>query len=101
KTCAVLGNLAGTFAGEKFGAKLARVQGSAGLLLAGAPESNRAIALSAIGGAIAWTFYGQNAGDRFGDAVASGLDLDGDGFPDYAVGAPNSDLGGADAGSVT
>ena len=43
---------------------------------------------------------GDSAGDRFGWAVAGGLDLDDDGTPDFAVGAVGDGTGGAAAGIV-
>lgn len=44
---------------------------------------------------------GDNAGDKFGDALASG-DIDGDGNDDVVIGAPGADVSGAnDAGSAT
>ena len=43
---------------------------------------------------------GQAAGDQFGWSLRSGGDLSGDGVVDIAVGAPRSDVGGADTGSV-
>ena len=44
--------------------------------------------------------YGDDHGDRFGAAVAAGLDLDGDALPDGAAGAPGDDDAGDGAGSV-
>jgi hypothetical protein len=39
-------------------------------------------------------------GDRFGSALANTGDLDGDGINDLAVGADQSDVGGADRGAI-
>ena len=44
-------------------------------------------------------FDGNGAGSRFGSAVTSGFDWDGDGRADVAIGAPGADTGGTDAGS--
>jgi hypothetical protein len=49
-------------------------------------------------GATLFTFFGDNAGDRFGSSVAGGGDLDGDGIPDFVVGAPQASGGGAGNG---
>jgi hypothetical protein len=38
--------------------------------------------------------------DAYASALAGGQDLDGDGFPDMAVGAPDDDAAGTDAGAV-
>ena len=43
---------------------------------------------------------GQAAGDQFGWSLRSGTDFNSDGVVDIAVGAPRSDVGGADTGSV-
>ena len=43
---------------------------------------------------------GLNDGDRFGRAVAAIGDMNGDGVPDLAVGAPNDDDGSDNAGAI-
>ena len=45
-------------------------------------------------------WFGDSFGDRFGAAVSSGQDLDGDGFDEVLVGAPEDDDGGGNAGSL-
>ena len=52
-------------------------------------------------GVVLRTLTGANAGDRFGSALVALRDVDGDGVPDLAVGAPYDDGAGLDAGSVT
>jgi hypothetical protein len=50
----------------------------------------------------AWlTIYGDGAEDQAGSALAAGFDLDGDGGPDLAVGAPGASTAWSGAGSVT
>jgi hypothetical protein len=51
-------------------------------------------------GGVMWTANGDSAGDRFGAAVGSRLDPDGDGSDEVLAGAPDDDDGGTDAGSV-
>ena len=46
------------------------------------------------------TFDGLAEGDELGTSVAGLGDLDGDGFDDFAIGAPKHDAGGQDAGAV-
>ncbi|MBI2416219.1 MAG: FG-GAP repeat protein [Candidatus Kerfeldbacteria bacterium] len=43
---------------------------------------------------------GQSAGDFAGQAVASAGDINGDGFQDMLIGAPNNDTAGANAGAA-
>ncbi len=43
---------------------------------------------------------GDAAGDQFGLGLASGGDLDGDGYADLAIGAPTSDAGGSSSGGA-
>ena len=45
-------------------------------------------------------FIGEAADDGAGSAVAGGMDLDGDGFLDFVVGADGADEGGVDAGAA-
>ncbi len=46
------------------------------------------------------TLNGVAAGDNFGRAAAAVGDVNGDGAPDYAIGAQGNDAGGLDAGRV-
>jgi hypothetical protein len=48
---------------------------------------------------ISETLYGEVAGDKFGESVAVS-DVNGDGYADVVVGAPNNDDGSTDAGKV-
>ncbi len=43
---------------------------------------------------------GSTSSDYFGWSVAGGADLDGDGAPDFAVGASDADPNGSSSGSV-
>lgn len=103
------------FHGENQGDKFGVVVASAGDvdrdghpdLIVGAPSfdgagagSGRAYVYSGVGGALLFTFEGQDEGDLFGNAVAGIGDADGDGFDDLAVGAPFDDDAGTDAGRV-
>lgn len=68
-------------------------------LVVGAPQwsigSGFARTYSGKDGSILCTATGAQAGDEFGHAVSAGYDVDGDGFEDLIVGAPQSNLGGA------
>ncbi|MEM7201677.1 MAG: integrin alpha [Planctomycetota bacterium] len=65
-------------------------------------DSGFARIFSGADGAPLRALAGQAAGDRFGSAVAGLGDIDGDGFADYAIGAPMADTqaAGADVGEV-
>jgi hypothetical protein len=45
-------------------------------------------------------FLGEAGSDRSGSSIAALGDVDGDGLPDLAIGAPRNDAGGDDAGAV-
>ena len=51
-------------------------------------------------GALLYTVNGDDINDRFGYAVAGGGDLNGDGTPDFVVGAYGDDNNGTNSGSV-
>jgi hypothetical protein len=62
----------------------------------GAPEEGGVGAVKVFSGkdgSLIWKFDGQAAGDRFGYAVSGAGDLDGDGFDDILVGAPQTHTG--------
>lgn len=60
-------------------------------IVAGAPilGNGRAQVYSGATGALLWTVTGEVTGDRFGSAVCSAGDVDGDGHADFVVGAPS------------
>lgn len=70
--------------------------------LAGAPAagSGQVVAISGADGSVLHDLQGDAPGDRFGESVADVDDVDGDGTPDFAVGASDDDDGGAQAGRV-
>lgn len=77
-------------------------------LIAGAPSadpnggtSGRATVFSGMDGSVLMHIDGDSAGDRLGDSVDGGVDVDADGFDDLVVGAPQDDpASGANAGTV-
>jgi hypothetical protein len=100
-------------AGEAFGTALAAagdLDHDQNLdLVVGAPlfdgtagaDCGRVTALRAGRGGVIWGVEGSAAGDRLGTSVAGGADLDADGFPDVALGAPGLDgVAGADSGAI-
>lgn len=60
-------------------------------------RSGAAYVLSGSDGTVLIRVEGEARSDQFGLSVAGLDDLDGDGLPDFAVGAPGRDSGGADA----
>jgi hypothetical protein len=61
-------------------------------------NSGRVRVYSGADGAVLFTFDGDAAGDQFGTSVRRAGDVDNDGVPDLAVGAPFHDGVGADSG---
>jgi len=109
-THATLFSVAGTLAGERFGAAVAPagdVNGDGRLdLLVGAPGSalmtGSATVLSGVDGAVLRTVTGSSLGAHFGAAVAGAGDSNGDGKADLLVGAPDHASGtGSGNGQVT
>jgi len=94
---------------ERFGASLARLGDVSGDgvpdFVAGAPDAaggGRVAVHSGADGSLLLEIAGASPGDEFGHAVARLGDLDGDGIPEIAVGAPGFDAPGKpDAGRAT
>ncbi len=63
-------------------------------------DAGQARVYSGATGGILIAIDGLQPGDRFGTSVAGLGDLNGDGLSEFAVGAPGSDVGGTDSGSV-
>ena len=83
----------------------ASVVGFGGIGLAkldsGGPAAQAGQSTNAVGAESAnATVLGANAGDHAGAAVVNVGDVNGDGTPDVAVGAPTSDAGGNNSGAV-
>ena len=111
RTGATLRTLAGSLAGEEFGAALC---GAGDLDGDGVPDlwvgsplgggaaagAGSARAFSGANGRLLRTLEGASGGNRFGFALAPAGDLDQDGVPELALGAPYEDHGGADSGSL-
>ncbi|MCB1448719.1 MAG: FG-GAP repeat protein [Nitratireductor sp.] len=63
-------------------------------------DNGLARVLSGANGSVLYSFTGENTFDLFGTSVAAVGDMNGDGVPDLAVGAPNDDNAGPQSGSV-
>jgi hypothetical protein len=69
-----------------------------GDVVAGAPGGGKAYVYSGKDGRVLHTFTAEKKEDNFGQHVAGAGDVDGDGFADVVIGAPNNNAGGKDAG---
>lgn len=87
-------------------AGLGRTDAAAAAFIAGAPgvdgSRGKAYVYHEGGdGVVLWnSITGEAAGDRFGESVAVLDDIDGDGSPEFAIGAPYHDTASADTGRV-
>ncbi len=95
----LLYSIEGQHQGERLGSSIAGAGDINGDnvpdFIAGAPRNSeqgdkagKAYVFSGIDGSEVAVFFGQNAGDRFGQSVAGGSTLDGNNVPDIAIGAP-------------
>jgi hypothetical protein len=109
---ALLLSFAGTTAGQKFGYSVAGVGDVNGDdhddVAVGTPDfdnfpgvgQGRVQVFSGADGALLYTFIGPASQARIGTTVAGVGDVDKDGVPDIAGGAPNSSIAGTGAGTV-
>ena len=67
---------------------------------AGAVNSGSAFVCSGLDGAVLHAFHGSMTGDQFGYRVSGAGDVDGDGLPDFLLGAPGVDAAGIDSGAA-
>jgi hypothetical protein len=64
------------------------------------PDSGQAKVFSGFDGSVMHLHYGDNAGDTFGHYVAGGGDVNGDGTPDYVIGANHTSYSFPNSGSA-
>ncbi|MEG3639147.1 cadherin domain-containing protein [Magnetococcus sp. PR-3] len=92
------------FADLIIGASLANGQatddGEAYLLFGSATGVDINLDTTTLDGSNGFEINGENAGDDLGISVSGGGDINGDGYDDIIVGAPDNDAGGSDAGSA-
>ena len=111
RTGALLLSILGDSPGERLGSSTALVgdldgDGRSEILVgahradAAGVDSGLARVLSGGDGSTLWNLPGAAPGDAFGLSVADAGDVDGDGVPDLAIGAPLHAAGGAGAGAV-
>lgn len=95
--------------GDRLGTSLARLGDVDGDGLAdfvvgaplGEPGAGEVLTLSGADGRVLWRRTGSAAGDRFGQSVCALGDVNQDGVPDLAVGAPQNDEVASAAGRVS
>lgn len=63
-------------------------------------KEGRVLLYSGLDGSLLETWWGDNMNDNFGWDVASGFDLNQDGYPDLVAGAPQENLGNFDFGYI-
>jgi hypothetical protein len=107
----VLSTLNGLNSADNFGAAIANIgdidgDGRADLAIGitqVSPASTGQVEIHlAAGGPFLFRLFGIGIGDRFGAAVSAAGDVNADGVPDFAIGAPGRDLPlAADTGSVS
>lgn len=108
---ALLMSLPGSLAGERFGASVAGIGDITGDgvpdVAVGAPfalsngvPTGRADVFSGADGSLVFSFSGQSVGDQLGHALSAAGDVDLDGVPDVAVGAPFANFGLSNNGAV-
>lgn len=63
-------------------------------------DAGKAYVYSGLDGSLLYSFVGEYAGDRFGEAVSSAGDVNADGYDDIIIGAVRADQAGSEAGGA-